>query len=170
MLKQDIHKAILELVEEVEQILTQRIDKFGYNTRAKKNTLKGSNLEKSIKVTPKEDGFALAIADYWEFVSRGWIRTSNYSGTFRQMINNLFQWVRRKGIKPRNGQTENQLVWAIANKIFNYGIHYRPFMVYDDEGDLTEMIPELKAYMEEWLDGLFQILISDLDKYFNNNG
>lgn len=166
MLKEDVHKAIRELCDEVEQLLAKRIEKFGYNNRAGKNTLKGSNLEASIKVTPLDDGIALQIADYWEFISRGWQRTGNYPGTFRKFIANLIDWVRRKGITVK-GKTQNQIAWGVALKIFDYGVHYRPFMVYDNEGDLTEMIPELKKYMDNWLDGLFDSIISEIDKYFN---
>lgn len=166
MLNESVHKAILELAEEVEKILSERIEAYGTNPRTGSNTLQGSNLEKSIKVIPQEDGIALQIADYWEFVSRGWARTHNYSGTFPQMLNNILKWIVRKGIR-QNGYTENQLAWAIAMHIFNNGIAARPFMVYDDNGELDVMIPELKAYMQQWLDNLFEAIISDLDKYFN---
>lgn len=166
MLNESVHKALIELAEEVEKILSERIERYGVNPKVSANTLKGSNLEKSIKVIPQEDGIALQIADYWEFVSRGWKRTHNYSGTFSLMIRNLLDWIRRKGIR-QNGVTENQLAWAIAMNIFNNGLAARPFMVYDDGGDLEVMIPELKEYMRQWLDKLFEVIISGLDKYFN---
>ena len=166
MLNENVHKAILELAEEVEKILTDRINKYGVNPKTSSNTLKGSNLEKSIEVIPQEDGIALQIADYWEFVSRGWKRTHNYSGTFSRMLSNILDWIRRKGIR-QNGITENQLAWAIAINIFNNGLISRPFMVYDDGGDLEKMIPELKEYMQQWLDKLFDAIISGLDTYFN---
>ena len=40
-------------------------------------------------------------------------------------------------------------------------------MVYTDDGDLTKMIPELDAYIDNWFDTLFEAIISDLTKYFN---
>lgn len=167
MLSENVHKALIELAEEVEKILTERINKYGVNPKVGRNTLQGSNLEKSIEVISQEDGIVLQIADYWEFVSRGWKRTHNYKGTFSQMINNLLSWIRRKGIR-QNGVTENQLAWAIAMNIFNNGLISRPFMVYDDKGDLEVMIPELKEYMQQWLDKLFETIISELDSYFDS--
>ena len=44
----------------------------------------------------------------------------------------------------------------------------RPFMVFDKEGDLTKMIPELEAYMDKWFDNLFEQIIEDLNKYFSS--
>lgn len=162
----DVKDALQELALAVKRIVNERIEAKGYNTRAKKNTLVGSNLQKSLNVVPTEDGIVLQIADYWEFIVRGWIRTGNYPGTMRQFVKNINDWVKRKGIVA-NGLTQNQLVWAIVNKIFDYGIHYRPFMVYDEDGDLSKMIPELNAYMDKWFDTLFDAIMNKIDNYFN---
>ena len=81
-------------------------------------------------------------------------------------MRNLTEWVRKKNIRFNN-LTQNQIVWVVLNKIWTKGIRPRPFMVYNDDGDLTEMIPELKKYMDEWFDNLFNEIINDLDKYFN---
>ena len=44
----------------------------------------------------------------------------------------------------------------------------RPFMVYDKGGDLEVMIPELKDYMKKWFDDLFDAIMSEIDKFFND--
>lgn len=163
-----LNEAMVELADYVKAVLADRIERFGYNRRAKKNTLKGSNLESSIKVTTVENELALSIASYWEHISRGWIRTHNYGGTYNQFVTNIIAWVKKKGLREKfKGKTDNQIAFMFFKFFTENGIHYRPFMVYDDEGDLTEMIPELKEYMNKWVDDLFEKITEDLDNYFN---
>ena len=40
-------------------------------------------------------------------------------------------------------------------------------MLYDDEGDLTKMIPELEEHIDKWFDDLFNAIMEETDKYFN---
>ena len=163
--REAIHKALIELAEDVEMIVLKRIAQYGVNPKTGTNTLQGSELEKSLKVIPEEDGLTLQIASYWEFVSRGWKRTHNYEGTMSQFVRNVNDWVRRKGISLGN-MTQSQMVWVIIKNIMENGLKSRPFLVYDEEGDLEKMIPELKAYMDKWFDDLFQAITADLDNYF----
>lgn len=162
----DLSTAFKELADKVKEIVELRIRRYGVNTRTGTNTLQGSDLEKSIEISPTEDGIVLQIADYWEYVSRGWERTGNYPNTFSKFVENLTKWVRKKNIHFGT-LSQNQIVWIILRKIWTHGIKARPFMVYSDEGDLEEMIPELKSYMDKWFDELFELIISDLDKYFD---
>lgn len=162
----DLSTAFKELAEEVKKIVELRIRRYGVNPRTGTNTLQGSDLEKSIEISPTEDGIVLQIADYWEYISRGWERTGNYPNTFSKFVENLTKWVRKKNIHFGN-LSQNQIVWIVLRKIWTHGIQARPFMVYSDEGDLEEMIPELKSYMDKWFDELFELIISDLDKYFD---
>ena len=164
--RESLHKALIELAEDVEMIVLKRIAQYGVNPKTGTNTLQGSELEKSLKVIPEEDGLTLQIASYWEFVSRGWERTHNYEGTMSQFVRNVNDWVRRKGISLGN-MTQSQMVWVIIKNIMENGLKARPFLVYDEEGDLEKMIPELKAYMDKWFDDLFQAITQDLDNYFN---
>lgn len=163
----ELRDALQELCDEVKKILEQRIRTYGVNPKTSQNTLEGSELQKSIKVYPIENGIELQIADYWEFVSRGWKRTGNYSGTFSQFVRNINEWIRRKGITPSKGMTQNSLAWAIIKTIWEKGLRGRPFMVYDDNGDLEKMIPELEGILDKWFDDLYATIISELDKYFN---
>ena len=82
-----------------------------------------------------------------------------------QFVRNVNDWVRRKGISLGN-MTQSQMVWVIIKNIMENGLKARPFLVYDEEGDLEKMIPELKAYMDKWFDDLFQAITTDLDNYF----
>lgn len=163
--REAVHKALIELAEDVEMIVLKRIAQYGVNPKTGTNTLQGSELEKSLKIIPEEDGLTLQIASYWEFVSRGWKRTHNYEGTMSQFVRNVNDWVRKKGISLGK-MTQSQMVWVIIKNIMENGLKSRPFLVYDEEGDLEKMIPELKAYMDKWFNDLFGAITTDLDNYF----
>ena len=162
----DLQKAFKELAEEVKQILKYRIVHYGVNPKTGTNTLQGSELEASIEIKPTENGISLQIADYWEFVALGWRRTHRFEGTMNQFVRNIDDWVRRKGISVPN-MTQSQLVFVIIRNIMNNGLRERPFMVYDEEGDLSKMIPELENIMDDWFENLWIELTKDLDNYFN---
>ena len=162
----DIRVAFQELALAVKRLVNDRIRRYGINPKTGTNTLIGSELEKSIDVYPEEDGITLQIADYWQFVARGWKRTGNYPGTMNQFVRNVDDWVKRKGI-TFGGMKQSSIVFIIIRNIIENGLKARPFMVYNDSGDLTEMIPELNAYMDKWFDTLFDAIMEDIDNYFN---
>ena len=162
----DLQKAFKELAEEVKMIIKYRIVHYGVNPKTGTNTLQGSELEKSIEIKPTADGISLQIADYWEFVALGWRRTHRFEGTMNQFVRNIDDWVRRKGIRLGN-MTQSQLVFVIIRNIMNNGLRERPFMVYDPDGDLSKMIPELENIMDDWFENLWIELTKDLDNYFN---
>lgn len=157
-----VKEALQELANSIKQIIEQRIMEYGVNPKTNKNTLHGSDLEKSIKVRPIEYGIELEIADYWEHISLG--RKPSPS-SFNILVNKVLQWVKEKHIAAK-GKTQNDIAWAIAKSIAEQGIRPRPFLVYDEEGDLTRMIPQLSQLMDEWFDELFDIITLQLDKYF----
>lgn len=162
----DIQKALKELCDEIKKILKYRIVHYGVNPKTGTNTLQGSELEKSIEVKPTSDGIALQIADYWEFVALGWHRSHRFEGTMNQFVKNIDDWIRRKGISVPN-MTQAHLVFIIIRNIMNNGLRERPFMIWDEKGDLSVMIPELENIMDDWFENLFTAITEDLDKYFN---
>lgn len=162
-----VKKALQELADKVKKIVLQRVKDYGYNERAHMNTLENSDLIKNMKVTPTDDGLALQIADYWEFVSRGWQRTHNYPDTYQAFVTNVDRWVTKKGIRFGN-MTQAQVVFLIIRNIWYNGIKKREFLVYDDDGDLSKMIPELDDLIDKWFDELFEAIMTDVNKHFNN--
>ena len=162
----DVHSALLELAEAVKRIVNYRIKTYGINVKTGTNTLEDSNLQKSLNVYPTDDGIALQIADYWQFISRGWKRTGNYPNTFSKFVQNVNDWVRRKGIRWGN-LTQNQITYIVIRNIWTRGLRARPIMIWDKDGDLSKMIPELNIYMDKWFDDLFEAITEDLNKYFN---
>ena len=163
MLTMNVREALMELA--VKKIINDRIQRFGVNERTGKNTLEGSDLQKSIQVTAEDDGITLQIADYWEYVALGWKRTHRFEGTFSRFIQNLLVWIRKNNIH-QPGIKDNNLAYAIALSIMENGIKARPFMIWNEEGDLTKMLPELDAYMDKWFDHLFEGIMEEIDKYF----
>ena len=55
----DLQRALQELADTVKEIVELRIRRYGVNPRTGTNTLQGSDLEKSINVSPTADGIAL---------------------------------------------------------------------------------------------------------------
>ena len=164
----EVSKAFKELAEDVKNVLHDRIHKYGVNPKIGKNTLEGSELEKSIDVRQHDNEIAFKIAGYWEFVSRGWERTHRYENTMAQFIRNVDDWVRRKGIHFGR-MTQAQMVFLITRNIMLHGLKARPFLVYDEEGDMSKMLPELDDMVDKWFNGLFESMSKNLDEYFNSN-
>ena len=162
----ELHSALQELCNEVKAILDSRVAEYGINPRTGTNTLQGSDLINNMTVKPTENGIALTIADYWTYVSTGWKRSHRFEGTMNQFLYNVDRWVVKKNIRFE-GKTQSQVVWAIVMNIMNNGIKERPFMVFDEEGDLTKMIPELNDILDEWFERLFELIIKDITNFFN---
>ena len=63
--------------------------------------------------------------------------------------------------------TQNQIAFMFFKFFTENAIVGRPFMMWNKDGDLTEMIPELKDYMDKWCDNVFEKIMEETDKYFN---
>ena len=163
----DARTALNQLALMVKQEILRRIQQYGVNPRAGRNTLIGSDLEKSINVAPRGDNeIVFQIADYYEHIVLGWKRTGRFPGTMRLFVENITKWVRKNGIRFGN-KTENQVVWAIVKSIWMRGIESRPFLNWDDSEDPSIIIPFLDDYFDKWSDLVWNQIIEELDKYFN---
>lgn len=162
----DAKTALNQLAQDIKKEIIDRMRRYGMNRRAVKNTLIGSDLEKSVEVkVVSDEALVFYIADYYEYVVRGWSRTGRYPGTMRLFVENITQWVRKKGIRFGN-KTENQVVWAIIKSIWMRGIEARPFLHWDDSEDPAIIIPFLDDYFDKWSDLVWNQIIEELDKYF----
>jgi len=166
----ELKDALLELAEQIkDEIISRLHSPVGINPRVGRNTLIGSELEKSIDVRPVgNEKIVFEIADYYQYIVTGWRRTGNYPNTAHLFIQNVTDWVRRKGIRLGN-MTENQIVWYLYRRMLIEGrqIAARPFINYDPEDDPSVVLPFLDDFFDKWADKVFELIISDLEKYFN---
>lgn len=160
-----IKDALNELAEFIKKTVLERVQKYGINRKGV-NTLVNSDLIKDMKVTAYENSVELQIADYWTYVSTGW-KFNNFKSGKVGLRHALVKWALKKIT------SNNKEAWDIADRVYylmiikHRPIPARPFMVFDKDGDLTKMIPELSNYIDKWFDDLFATIISDIDKFFN---
>jgi len=88
------------------------------------------NLSKSIKDNVVENNNTLKLQiqmeDYGEFVDGG--RGGAKKGGWSNKKQDISGWLRAKGISPRQGITEKQLVFLISRKINRQGYKAKPFI------------------------------------------
>lgn len=160
-----IKNALNELAKFIEYTVLERVQKYGKNRKGV-NTLANSDLIRDMKVSASENSVGLIIADYWTYVSTGW-KFNNFKSGKVGLRGALVKWALKKIT------SNNKEAWDIAESIYYLMIKKarpipsRPFMVYSEEGDLEEMIPELKAYMDKWFEELFDEIIKLITEFFN---
>ena len=167
----EIDKALKELARMVKNEIILRLhSSVGINPRTGTNTLIGSDLEKSIDVTViNETTLEFQIADYYEYVVRGWKRTGRYPGTANLFIKNILDWIRKKNIRIGN-LSQNQIAFILYRKMLIEGrqITPRPFINYDENEDVSKILPFLDDFFDKWSDWVFDAIMSEIDKYFNS--
>lgn len=114
MTTEEYFKAIDGLMKQLKDITVMTLKKSG----VKEN----SNLAKSIQYVTNKDGVQMLAASYYPYVSAG--RKANIK---RVPIADLIQWIKQYNIRPRPGQTINQLAYAIQTSIYKRGIKAKSF-------------------------------------------
>lgn len=123
---------------------------MGINDKVGVNTLVNSNLHDEVSVTNNFNVFTIFYNDYLEYIESGRKPLAK-----RVPIGVLVNWMRRKGIS-----NDVKVAYAIQQSIFYEGISPRPFFpVFED--DLDRM-------MEQYLDKIFEGIITNLNNYFSN--
>lgn len=164
----DLHNELQILANMVkDEIIARLHSNVGINPRVGKNTLVGSELEKSIQVQPTDDGIVFQIADYYEYIVHGFKRTGRFPHTYHLFIKNITEWVRRKNIHI-GIMTQNEIVYYLAQKMIVEGreIAPRPFINYDPD-DMSKVLPFLEDFFDRWADKVFNDIIEGLNEYFN---
>ena len=162
--------ALKELAERVKEEIIRRLHSpLGINKLVGRNTLIGSDLEKSIDVNQVDDEtIVFQIADYYEYVvmgrKAGW---KNRPPKPPHIIPSITKWVRKKGIRF-NGMTENETIWAVLEALEVRAIAARPFI---NSGQLNDEDPSkilvfLDAYFDAWADEVYKLITDKIDKYF----
>ena len=167
----DLQKELRILARQIENEIILRLhSSVGINPRTGTNTLIGSELERSISVDAvSENMIVFQIADYYEYIVRGWKRTGRFPGTASQFIKNITDWVRRKHIRLGN-MTENQIVFYLYKRMLIDGreIAARPFIEYDPNDDVSKILPFLDDFFDKWADWVFDKITYDIDNFFNS--
>jgi len=127
MEKQDILNLLNDLIPQLNKITIQYMTQSG---------VKGStNLTKSVGFEVTNTGIALMANSYWYYVSEG-----RRPATRKVPITALIDYIKRYGLTPRNGQTINQLAFAIQTAIYKQGINPKNYAdkVIDATGEFTQ--------------------------------
>jgi len=114
MAEKNYIEAIEGLLNELKQITQMALSQSG----VKQTT----DLSKSVEYVVTKDGVNMLVASYYPFVSNG--RRANIR---RVPIANLIEFIKKNNIRPRGGQTINQLAWAIQTSIYRRGIKGKKF-------------------------------------------
>lgn len=123
-------------------------------TMISKGVDKSSDLVKSIEFKQVNGVFQMLANDYYEYVSTGRRR-----GARKVPIIDLVNWIKDQGIRPRRGQSLNQLAFAIQTSIFRNGIKGKKYI--DAVEDVVGDVAELKLG-----EGIEKALLEELDKTF----
>lgn len=163
--EQILKTALEELGNEVIKHFREVMDSdMGINSKTGTNTLHNSNIYKEMEFnTDPEKGMVnILINSYFEYIDMGRmshaeVKTGNFTpmknGGFPP-LNVLRDWAQRKGIP-----TDNRTLYLIGRSIAEEGIRPRPVFSYAWR-DLEDMLPE-------YLDKLFEVIISELTEWFN---
>lgn len=163
----DIRKELQGLAESIKKEILRRMESsVGINKRTGTNTLVDSDLYRSVDVKADNDNeLVFSILQHWEYVVLGWKHTGRFPGTRDQFLENLRDWVRRKGIRFGN-MTQTQIVYAIYRNINMEGISARPFITYDPNEDPAAILPFLDDFFTKWADEVFEEITKEIDKKF----
>ena len=165
----DLREALNDLAQMIKIEIIERLhSNLGVNQRAKGNTLIGSNLETSIDVrVTGENALVFQIADYYRYIVTGWKRTHSHPGTLDLFLDHINKWVSRKNIRLGN-MTQAQIVWYLYKRMIVEGMEIapRPFINYDENGDVSKILPFLDEFFENWSKKIFEGIIEDLNKVF----
>lgn len=143
-----LHEALGLLAEQAKRVIQASMEKNGENDKTNTNTLIDSHIYDDIDINVVDlDMVQVMVNDYYVYIEGGMEKGHWVDEQY------LIPWMVDKGIS-----TENNAVWFIQNSIYEYGISPRPFI-----DDAFKMLDE---YFDEFADGVIQILLEDVDDWF----
>lgn len=163
----DVKKELQKLADAIKEEILRRFNSpLGVNAKTGVNTLKDSNLLKSVdvKVTSTEE-LSFVIADYYTYIvggrKPGW-GTPPPTG----FVEGVTRWVREKGIRFE-GKTETQTIWMCIRSIVKNGIKGRAVLgngfINDDP---AYVLPFLNDFFDKWADDVFEEITKEINKRF----
>lgn len=148
-------RVLYEFGKDIAKIVRMVMDSnIGINKKSGKNTLSDSNIYKQLSVISTNDGdlvFDIMLNDYITFIENG-----RRQGAKMPPVEPIVRWAREHGIP-----TDNSTIYLIRRAISRDGIQPRPIM--------ATVFKELdNEWQSDWSDRLFNIIIEQIDKFFNN--
>ena len=149
----------MDLGKELNDVETAMIAELTVATRIvmqKRGIKQNSNLIKSIDWEKSQNGFVLLANDYFNYASEG--RRPNAR---KVPIKDLLDWMGRYGIRPKAGQTKNQLAFQIQSGIYKNGIKKKNYA-----NPVVEITSEMIA--ENTSEALSEIIATAIAETINN--
>lgn len=149
----DVQTAILEEIGRELVVLTRLALSEAAITipPAGRSNLARSALARSFNFQVTASGIEIIANSYWRNIEQG----RKPGGKFPP-FSSIFAWAKKYQLKPRQGQTFNQMVWSIMQGIVKNGIRPRPFVDNAAEGAVKFLNPYLDEQIEEYIDFAFR--------------
>ena len=150
----EVGKIVMEFSKDLMTLVRMVMESnVGINSKTGSNTLVNSNIYKTLSVKATNDGdliFDIILNDYLVFIESG-----RRKGAKFPPVEPIVKWARSRGIP-----TDNSTIFLIRRAISRDGIKPRPFMAH--------VLEEIDREWDEQLaDELFNKIISEIDKFFN---
>ena len=148
-------RIMYEFGKDIAKIVRMVMDSnVGINKKSGNNTLSDSDIYRELSVISTNDGdlvFDIMLNDYITFIESG-----RRQGAKMPPVEPIVRWAKKHGIP-----TDNSTIYLIRRAISRDGIQPRPIM--------ATVFNELdKEWQKDWSDRLFNIIIEQIDKFFNN--
>lgn len=145
-----LHEELGLIAEQVKRCIQASMEKNGVNDKINENTLIDSHIYDELDVSDVDlELIKVLINDYYQYIESGMEEGHWVDEEY------LLPWMQDKGIS-----TDNNALWHIQDSIYRFGISPRPFL--DDAWAMVE------DYWDEWADGIFDILMEDINDWFAN--
>jgi hypothetical protein len=150
----EVGKIVMEFSKDLMALVRMVMESnVGINSKTGSNTLVNSNIYNTLSVKATNDGdliFDIILNDYLVFIESG-----RRKGAKFPPVEPIVKWARSRGIP-----TDNSTIYLIRRAISRDGIKPRPFMAH-----VLEEID--REWNEQLADELFNKIISEIDKFFN---
>ena len=161
--KEELDKLAVQIKEEIYRRFNSPL---GVNAKTGVNTLKDSELLRSVEVKGiSDEEIVFSIADYYIYVVSG-RRPGWGTPPPTGFVQGVTNWVKRKGIRF-DGKTETQTIWMCIKSIVKNGIKGRAVLGNGYENDdPAYVLPFLDKFFDTWADDVFNNIVAELDKHF----
>ena len=149
-----------------EEIYRRFNSNLGVNAKTGENTLKNSNLLRSVEVkSTSDEEIVFSIADYYTYIvggrKPGW-GTPPPTG----FVEGVTRWVKEKGIHFQ-GKTQTQTIWMCIKSIVKNGIKGRAVLGNGYINDSPDyVLPFLDKFFDNWSEKVFNDIVKEIDSKF----